>query len=163
MVWTASLDGRATGWRGDEDGGSAMSFCGMSTPASKRYQRRVMGTMSLYVVVLLAASWIVKHEHLHGWVLYAIAVVPALPILAMLGSMGVYLQEEKDEYVRLMTMRSLVAGTGVLLMVIVVSDFLRAISGAPPLAPFASWVTFFLAFGVAQGVQKMRNRVRDDA
>jgi hypothetical protein len=122
-----------------------------------------MVTMSLYVVVLLVATLIVKHAHPHGWVLYAIALVPALPILAMLGSMGVYLKEETDEYIRLMTMRSLVAGTAVLLMVLVVSDFLRALSGAAPLAPFASWVTFFLAFGAAQAVQTMRNRVRDDA
>ena len=140
-----------------------MTLCQTSTRASKRYQRRVLVTMSLYVVVLLVATLIVKHAHPHGWVLYAIALVPALPILAMLGSMGVYLKEETDEYIRLMTMRSLVAGTAVLLMVLVVSDFLRALSGAAPLAPFASWVTFFLAFGAAQAVQTMRNRVRDDA
>jgi hypothetical protein len=140
-----------------------MTLCQTSTRASKRYQRRVLVTMSIYMVVLFAAIYVVKHTHPHGWVLYTISVLPALPILAMLGSMGVYLQEETDEYIRLMTMRSLVAGTAVLLMVLVVSDFLRAISDAAPLAPFASWVTFFLAFGVAQGVQKMRNRVRDDA
>ncbi len=140
-----------------------MSVCETSTPASKRYQRRVIVTMLVYLVVLFGAIFVVKHTHPHGWLLYTISVVPALPILAMLGSMGVYLQEEKDEYLRLVTMRSLVVGTAVLLMVLVVSDFLRTISGAPALAPFSSWVTFFLAFGVAQGVQKMRNRVRDDA
>ena len=140
-----------------------MNICATVTPASKRYQRRVMLTMAVYLVVLFASIYVVKHTHPHGWVLYAIALVPALPILAMLGSMGVYLKEETDEYIRLMTMRSLVAGTAVLLMVLVVSDFLRALSGAAPLAPFASWVTFFLAFGAAQAVQTMRNRVRDDA
>ncbi len=140
-----------------------MSVCETSTPASKRYRRRVIVTMLVYLVVLFGAIFVVKHTHPHGWLLYTISVVPALPILAMLGSMGVYLQEEKDEYLRLVTMRSLVVGTAVLLMVLVVSDFLRTISGAPALAPFSSWVTFFLAFGVAQGVQKMRNRVRDDA
>lgn len=140
-----------------------MNVCGTSTPAGKRYQRRVMGTMVVYLVVLFGAIVVVKHTHPHGWLLYAISVLPALPLLATLGSMGVYLQEETDEYIRLMTMRSLVAGTAVLLAVIVVSDFLRTISNAAPLAPFASWVTFFLAFGAAQGVQKLRNRVRDDA
>jgi hypothetical protein len=122
-----------------------------------------MVTMAIYLVVLFAAIYVVKHTHPHGWLLYFISVLPALPIFAMLGSMGVYLQEEKDEYIRLMTMRSLVAGTAVLLAVLVVSDFLRAISGAQAMAPFASWVTFFLAFGAAQAVQTMRNRVRDDA
>jgi hypothetical protein len=140
-----------------------MNICETSTPASKRYQRRVMVTMAAYLVVLFAAIFVVKHVHPHGWVLYTISVVPALPVLAMLGSMGLYLQEEKDEYIRLMTMRSLVVGTAALLTVIVVGDFLRAISGAAPLAPFASFVTFFLAFGAAQAVQKRRNRVSEDA
>jgi hypothetical protein len=140
-----------------------MNICATATPASRRYQRRLMVTVSLYLVVLFGAVFVVKHTHPHGWILYAISVLPALPILAMLGSMGIYLQEEKDEYIRLMTMRSLVVGTAVLLMVLVVNDFLRAISGAAALAPFASWVTFFLAFGAAQFVQTMRNRVSDDA
>ena len=76
--------------------------------------------------------------------------------------MGLYLQEEKDEYIRLITMRSLVAGTAALLAVMAVNDFLRSISGAAALPVFASWVTFFVAFGAAQAVQTMRNRVRDD-
>jgi hypothetical protein len=140
-----------------------MNFCGTSTPAGKRYQRRVLVTMLLYVAVLFGAVFVVKHTHPHGWLLYAIALLPALPILAMLASLGVYLQEEKDEYVRLMTMRSLLVGTAVLLAMLVVNDFLRAISGAEALPPFTSWVAFFAAFGVAQAVQTMRNRVSDDA
>jgi Na+/melibiose symporter-like transporter len=140
-----------------------MSFCGMSTPASKRYQRRVIVTTSLYVVVLAAAVFAVKHTHLHGWLLYTIALLPALPLLATMGALGVYLTEEKDEYLRLITMRSLLVGTAVLLALLVVNDFLRSISGAAAIPPFTSWVVFFLMFGVAQTVQTMRDRVRDDA
>jgi Na+/melibiose symporter-like transporter len=140
-----------------------MSFCGFSTPASKRYQRRVMVTTSLYVVVLFAAVFVVKHTHPHGWVLYTISLVPAVPLLAMMGALGIYLTEEKDEYLRLITMRSLLAGTAVLLATLVVNDFLRSISGAGALPVFTSWVLFFVAFGVAQAVQTVRDRVRDDA
>jgi hypothetical protein len=140
-----------------------MNICGTSTPAGKRYQRRVMVTMSLYVALLFAAVLIVKHEHPHGWLLYTIALVPALPILAMMGALARYLQEETDEYLRLVTMRSLLVGTAALLGVVVVNDFLRAISGAEAIPPFSSWVIFFVAFGVAQAVQTMRDRVRDDA
>jgi hypothetical protein len=139
-----------------------MNFCGTSTPAGKRYQRRVMVTMLLYLVVLFAAVLIVKHTHPHGWLLYAIALTPALPILAMMGALGVYLQEEKDEYVRLITMRSLLVGTAALLAVLIVNDFLRSISGGAAIPPFTSWVVFFLVFGVAQGVQTMRDRVKSD-
>ena len=140
-----------------------MNICGTSTPAGKRYRGRVMVTMSLYIVVLFGAISIVKHTHPHGWLLYTIAVLPALPILAMMGALGVYLQEEKDEYIRLITMRSLLVGTAVLLAVLVVNDFLRSISGAAALPEFTSWVVFFLVFGVAQAVQTMGNRVSDDA
>jgi hypothetical protein len=140
-----------------------MNICGTSTPAGKRYQRRVMVTMSMYVVVLFAAVWMVRHMHPHGWLLYTIAVMPALPVLGMMGSLGVYLREEKDEYVRLITMRSLLVGTAVLLAVLMVNDFLRALSGAEAVPPFTSWVLFFVVFGVSQAVQTMRDRVKDDA
>jgi hypothetical protein len=140
-----------------------MNICGTATPAGRRYQRRVLVTMVLYVAVLLAAVRLVKHAHPHGWLLYAIALVPALPILATLGALARYLQEEKDEYVRLITMRSLLVGSAALLTVLVVNDFLRAISGAEAIPAFWSWVIFFVAFGVAQAVQTMRDRVRDDA
>jgi xanthosine utilization system XapX-like protein len=140
-----------------------MSFCGTTTPASRRYQQRMLVTMLLYLAVTLGVVTIVKHAHPHGWLLYAIALVPALPMLAMMGALGVYLQEEKDEYIRLITMRSLLAGTAVLLAVLVVNDVLRSISGTAALPAFTGWVVFFVAFGAAQGVQTMRNRVRDDA
>jgi hypothetical protein len=120
-------------------------------------------TMSLYVAMLVAAVLIVKHTHPHGWVLYAIALAPALPILAMMGALGAYLQEEKDEYLRLLTIRSLLMGTAALLAVLIVNDFLRSISGAAAIPPFTSWVVFFVVFGVAQAVQTRRDRVRDDA
>ena len=142
---------------------SGMAICGMSTPASKRYQRRVIVTTTLYVVVLVSAMFLVRHTHPHGWLLYGIAVLPALPLLGTLGALGVYLTEEKDEYARLVTMRSLLAGTATLLAVLVVNDFLRTISGAGALPPFWDWVIFFLSFGLAQAVQSMRNPVRDDA
>lgn len=140
-----------------------MNLCETSTPAGKRYQRRVLVTMSVYVVLLIAAILVVKHAHVHGWLLYAIALVPALPVLATIGVMGMYLQEEKDEYLRLITMRSMLMGTAVLLGLLMVSDFLRSISGVGAIPPFTSWIAFFVVFGVAQTVQTMRNRVRDDA
>lgn len=140
-----------------------MNFCGTSTPAGKRYQQRVMVAMSLYVAVMYVAVWIVKHTHPHGWLLYTIALVPALPMLATLGALARYLQEEKDEYLRLISMRSLLVGSATLLTVLVVNDFLRSISGAAAIPPFASWVIFFVTFAVAQAVQTIRDRARDDA
>lgn len=140
-----------------------MSTYGTSMSAGKRYQGRVLATMLLFVAVMYVAVWIVKHTHPHGWLLYAIALVPALPMLTTLGVLARYLQEEKDEYLRLVTMRSLLVGAATLLTVLVVNDFLRSISGAAAIPPFASWVIFFVTFSVAQAVQTIRDRVRGDA
>ena len=138
-----------------------ISTCGGSK-AGNRYQRRVMTTMAIYLALLFAAVFLVKHGHVHGALLYVASIVPAVPVILVLGWMGLYLQEETDEYLRVMTMRSLLVGTGAVLGLIVVSDFLRSIAERPALPPFTCFVVFFMSFGIAQGVQRMRNRASDE-
>jgi uncharacterized membrane protein YcjF (UPF0283 family) len=137
-------------------------FCKETSPAFKRYQRRVFTVMLGYAVILLSASWIVKHDHPHGWLLYVLSALPAVPVILVIASMGRYLQEETDEYLRLRTMRSLLVGTAALLATLVVSDFLQAFAGAPAFPPFTSFVLFCLAFGITNAVQKLRDRPSDD-
>jgi hypothetical protein len=137
----------------------ALIGCGSgATAAGKRYARRVSVTMAIYVVLVFGAALYVKHFSPHGWLLYLWALLPAIPLIAMVGAMGLYLQEEKDEYLRMLTVRSLLAGTGVLIVTLVVNDFLRSFAKGGPLPPFVAYVMFFIAFGATQAVQTMRNR-----
>jgi len=131
---------------------------GCTTKAGKVYQRRTMVTMSCYLLVVLAAALAVRHLHPKGWLLYVLAVLPALPLIVYLLVLGRYLQEETDEYVRLMTMRSLLAGTGALLITIVISDFLRSFAETGVFPPFVLFMVFFLSFGIAQTVQRLQDR-----
>jgi len=133
-----------------------------ATAAGKRYGRRVTVTMSIYVVMVVGAALYVKHFAPHGWLLYFWALLPAIPVIALVGVMGLYLQEEKDEYLRMLTTRSLLVGTAVLIGTLVVNDFLRSFAKGGPLPPFMAYVMFFIAFGVAQAVQTGRNRGGDD-
>jgi hypothetical protein len=128
------------------------------TKASKVYQRRTLVTMSIYVLTVFVAALTVKHGHPTGWLLYGLAVLPAVPLIGMLVVLGRYLQEESDEYVRLMTMRSLLAATGALMVMIVISDFLRSFAATGVFPPFLLFVLFFVSFGIAQAVQRMQNR-----
>jgi hypothetical protein len=137
-------------------------FCRVKTAATKRYQRRVLITMSIYMVLLFSAVWIVKHYGVHGWQLYFWALLPAVPVILLIAIMGRYLQEETDEYLRVVTIQSILVGTGALIGTIVVSDFLRSFAQQGPLPPFVGYVIFFVAFGAAQGVHKLRNRVPAD-
>jgi hypothetical protein len=118
--------------------------------------------MAGYVLVLFGAAWIVKHGHPHGWHLYFWSALPAIPVIMVNAAMGRYLSEEKDEYLRLRTMLALLAATAALLGTLVVSDFLQSFAGAPAFPPFASFIVFCAAFGLAQAVLKLRDRPSDD-
>lgn len=130
-------------------------WIGCSSAAGKRYRRRVLTAMSLYLVILYACVKLAKLVPEHGWMLYVLALLPAVPVLAVLAILGRYLQEETDEYLRLLAMRSLILASGALLGTIVVNDFLRAIAHGDALSPFVCFVVFFLSFGIAQQVQGM--------
>jgi len=133
-------------------------FCRSGSPAQRRYERDVLIIMSLYVVLTFADAFLVKHGHLHGWALYVCSVLPALPIIVVIVRMGRYLQEETDEYQRLVTMRSILVGTAALLGSLVVNDFIRGFAGAEGLPPFATFVIFGVAMGSTKAVQRLRDR-----
>jgi hypothetical protein len=146
----------------EEWGARIAMFCKETSPALKRYQRRVTTVMVAYVVILLSASWLVKHGHPHGWHLYFWSSLPAIPVIMVIVAMGRYISEEKDEYLRLRTMLALLVATGALLGTLVVSDFLQAFAKAPAFPPFTSFVIFCAAFAITQGVLKLRDRASDD-
>ncbi len=137
-------------------------WMGCNSVAGKRYRRRVLVAMSLYVVILFSCIELVKVFVLHGWMLYAVAILPALPVIAVLVSLGRYLQEETDEYLRMLTVRSLLLASGLLLVTIVVNDFLRTIAHRGALDPFVCFIVFFASFGLAQAAQEMASRSGGD-
>ncbi|MGA7685861.1 MAG: hypothetical protein WCC32_13590 [Terriglobales bacterium] len=140
-----------------------MGWCiGYNTPAGRRYRRRVLTAMSLYMVILFSCLKLVKTAPMHGWLLYLVALLPAVPVIAVLASLGRYLQEETDEYLRMLATRSLLVGSGALLGTIVVNDFLRLIAHSAALSPFVCFAVFFVAFGLAQMVQDMVSRGGND-
>jgi hypothetical protein len=122
----------------------------------------MMVTMGCYMAMVFVSAAVVHHAHPKGWQLYFWSVLPAVPLFAMLAGIGRYLQEETDEYMRMVTTRSLLVGTGALLGTIVVSDFLRAFAQTGALPPFVLFVTFFMAYGIGQAVQQIQNRGGSD-
>jgi lipopolysaccharide export LptBFGC system permease protein LptF len=141
-----------------------MLFCKGATTAKKRYQRSVLQFMGAYMVVVLCSGWFVKHDGAEGkFFLYFWSVIPAIPIVAVIVRMGKYLREETDEYQRLLTMQAILVGTGALLAVLVVDDFLRAFANLGGLPPFWGVVIFAFSMGLTGAWQKLRNRAPADA
>jgi hypothetical protein len=137
-------------------------FCSSKSAAMKTYQSGVLKTMSGYVLVILGVTWFVKHHHPQGVEAYVLAVLPAIPIVAMLAVMGIYLRDEKDEFLRWMTIEAMLWAMGVVLALTTVVGFLQNFAGvnAPPM--FYVFVVFWLVFGVVQWVLQMRSRQGSD-
>ena len=137
-------------------------FCEGSSVARKKYERDVLRMMAAYVVVLVCSSWFIKHDGAEKFYLYFWSVIPALPVISVIVRMGRYLQQEKDEYQRLLAMFAILVGTAALLASLVINDFVRAFAGASALPPFSSFIIFCAGMATTQLVQKLRNRVPAD-
>ena len=133
-------------------------FCSTNSPAIKQYNRGILLTMSCYLVAVLAAATVVHRFHPHGPLIYLLCLVPSCCIFAMLGVVVRYLRDEKDEYQRILAVRSLLCAAFAVLGVSAYTDFLRSFGNLPGLPPFAEFIAFWFIFGIAQAVQNISNR-----
>ena len=94
------------------------------TPASQRYNWRVIWLSLLYAIFLIAAVYGFKHALVPRPLQYPVAVLPALPIIGIFGAIGRYLVEEEDEYVRMLMVRQVLWASGFALSLATVWGFL---------------------------------------
>jgi hypothetical protein len=127
-------------------------------PAQKRYIARFMPTMAVYVASIFGVSWIFSQYEPTGPLAWALALLPALPLLAIIAIMGVYLREEGDEFIRNILVESMLWGVGVTLAIMTVWGFLEIYAEAPKLPSFWALPIFCLGMGVAQPFIKRRYR-----
>ena len=137
-------------------------FCKDLTGARKRYQRDSLRLLAAYFVVLLGSIWFIKHHAANRVFLYVGSLLPAILVIALILRVGRYLNEETDEFQKLVRMRAILVGTAALLGALVVDDFLRAFAHAPGFAPFVLFMIFAFAMAITEVVQSLRNRVRDE-
>jgi hypothetical protein len=122
---------------------------GCASPASRRYNRRMLVWSFSYMVALFAAICAQRLLHPDGIVLATVAMLPALPILIMLWAMKCYLTEEQDEYLRLRFTHAALIGTGILLALATVWGFLETFHVVPHAA---GWIAVPVwAVGVGLG------------
>jgi hypothetical protein len=137
--------------------------CSPKSVALKAYNRGVMQTMSVYVVTILSVAWFVRRHHPTGVLAYVLAILPAIPITGMLAVMGIYLRDEKDEFLRWITIQALLWATGVELAGTTAVGFLE--SFAKVKAPLAYWafIVYWLVFGAVQyWLQRQYRKGGDD-
>ena len=72
------------------------------SPAIRRYLLRLIVLMSFYLVALFVAVKLFRADAIHGAPAYALAVLPALPIIGVFWAVMRLLVEEPDEFIRLL-------------------------------------------------------------
>jgi hypothetical protein len=126
------------------------------TKAGRRYVYRLAPTMALYIVFLFIAKWSIHHLHPTGLVVYLLAVLPALPLIGSFAIVGLYIAEERDEFVRSIIVQSMLWGLGGALSASTIWGFLEDFANAPHISTVYVYVFFWIFMGISQPFIRMR-------
>jgi len=123
--------------------------CGTASPALDMYNRRAMIWAFGYVAALGLAMTARNTWHPAGPVLWLLALLPSLAIAYYVWSLGRYLVEEADEYLRMRQIQAGMIATGLLLMVASTWGFLETFGIAPHAEGWWSVAVFAIAQSLA--------------
>src|ERR1700748_2174701 len=93
--------------------------------AARRYLYRFAPAMGLYLIFLSISVRSFRTFHPTGVLAYGLAVLPALPLIATLVIVGLYLVDEQDEFQRNLFIQSVLWGIGLSMAVMTVWGFLE--------------------------------------
>ena len=126
------------------------------SPAIRRYVIRIAALMSFYLVALFSASYAFKADLVSGPAAYALAVVPALPIIGVFWAVMRLLIEEPDEFIRTMMVRQSLVATGFCLTVMTIWEFLQNFDLVPPgNGGFGAAFFWFIGLGIGAIYNKL--------
>ena len=124
-------------------------------PAWKRYNIRVVWLSVLYSVFLIGSVYAFKHEMLSGVSAYAAAILPALPVVGIFAAIGLYLVEEKDEYVRMLMVRQTLWASGFALSVATIWGFLESFDLVERVDSYYIVVLWFGGLGLGACINRL--------
>lgn len=125
-------------------------FCqNKMSPHQRRYLRAFGGTLAITAFLTLMMRDAVKNSHLSHPVLYALAVLSAIPVLGIIVIIGKYLSAEKDEFIRNMVAQALLWGLGVMVVFDWIYTFMTAYTLTTGPIPIMNIDIFLVAAGIA--------------
>ena len=124
-------------------------ICTTSNLAVRRYMRRNLITMLLYALSLALVVWVFLRFHPTGVLAYLLAVLPAIPLTGLLAIFGLYLAEEKDEFLRSVGVQCMLWGIGGTLAVTNIWGFLENLTHLRHLNPILDSVIFWIFVGIS--------------
>lgn len=132
-----------------------MSAHAIRSRAWTRYNWRVIWFSLLYCAFLLPAVYGFKHKLIVGAAAWLVAILPAIPIIGIFASMGRYLIEEQDEYVRMLMVRQILWASGFTISCATIWGFLDNFGLVGHIDGY--WIVVVWYFG--QGIGSIVNRI----
>jgi hypothetical protein len=117
-----------------------------TTQAHRRYLREFTIAILAYIVILAASVYGLNHG-VEGFAKYLVAVVPAIPLVAVFLAAVRWLQAT-DEYQRQTQITALAIAGGLTALICVTYGFLEN-AGLPKMSVWISYVIFMSIWGIA--------------
>ena len=114
--------------------------------------------MAAYLVLTLAVSFCFHRFHPAGPLGYALAILPALAIVAQIVAVGLYIAGETDEFQRNLFVQSILWGLGGLLTLTSVWGMLESFTRIPHFQPIWTFPVFWCFVGVSSPILMRRYR-----
>ena len=102
------------------------------SPAVRRYMGRIIVLVVIYLATLFLAVRAFRADAVSGVVAYALAILPALPVIGVFWAVMRFLIEETDEFVRMLQVRQCLFATGFCLAIMTTWEFLQNFELVPP-------------------------------
>jgi hypothetical protein len=134
------------------------SEAGAVSPAIQTYNRRALIWSFSYVVALFFAVAVFNSYAPTGALAWAIAILPALPILYFIWSLGRYLIDESDEYLKMQQVSNALFATGLLLTVATFWGFLETFELVPHVPGWAAIPIWAIGLGLRPIWQSVRGQ-----
>jgi len=111
--------------------------------------------MASYVVLLVVATWTLDSKAVGGALRYAVALLPAIPLVGVIALVAQAISTEADEFQRAVWAQAVLWGTGTTMVASTVWGFLE-MAGAPHVP--LTWVFPFLTAATLVAIFALRQR-----
>ena len=128
------------------------------TPAQRRYNRDALILCAAYAALLILSIRLFQSHPPSGLLAYAIALLPALPIIGLFAAIGRYLVSERDEYLRLLMVRQVLVASALALSLATAWGFLESFGVAPRIDAYFIAVVWFAGLGIGAGINRLVER-----
>lgn len=100
----------------------------------------------VYAALLIGVTWFLKHNPVAGPAVWGLAVLPSLPIAALMLATWRHIRDS-DEYVRALQTKRIVYASALVLFVATVWGLLQSLAEIGPLDPLFAFPAAWFAYG----------------